>query len=43
MRNQNLGVGFLRNFAVGLDEIQFLDTTYWFVEAHANFLCTSDI
>ena len=32
------GVHFLANFAVDLDEIQYVATTCWFFETHANFI-----
>ena len=32
---KNFGVHFLSNFWVDLDEIQYVATTHWFVEAHA--------
>ena len=36
----NFNVQFLRNFAVDLDEIHYVATTYSFVEAHAkSVLC----
>ena len=28
----------VRNFAVDLDEIQYVVTTFWFVEAHAKLV-----
>ena len=30
-------VHFLRNFTVDLHDIQYVTTTFWFVEAHAKF------
>ena len=38
MRNQNFDVHFLRNFAVNVDEIQYVSSTCWFVEARAEFI-----
>ena len=37
MKNQNLGVYFLRNFGVDLDGIQYVATISWFVETHVDF------
>ena len=35
---KKIGVHFPRNFAVNLDEIQYVATTCWFIEAHAKFI-----
>ena len=35
MRNQNVGVRFLGNFAANLDQNTYVATTCWFVEGHA--------
>ena len=35
---ENFSVHFVRNFVVDVDEIQYVATTCWFVEAHAKFI-----
>ena len=38
MRNQKLWCPFLKKFILDLDEIQYVATTCWFIEAHAKFI-----
>ena len=40
MINQNFWPIFFSNLTFGLDEIQSVAKTYWFVEAHVNLFCT---
>ena len=35
---KNFGVYFLANLSIDLDEIRYVATTRWFVEAHAKFI-----
>ena len=35
---QDLGVHFVANLGIDLDEIQYVATACWFVEAHAKFI-----
>ena len=37
MRNQRLRVHFYRNFALDMDESQYVAATCWFVESHVKF------
>ena len=38
MRYQKSGVHFLTNSCIDLDEMQYVATTCWFVQAHAKFI-----
>ena len=38
LRNQN-SMHFLTNLSINFNEIQYVATTCWFLEAHANFFC----
>ena len=38
MKNQNVCPGFQADVAIDWEEIQYVATTFWFVEAHAGFI-----